>query len=72
MQVWVLTIWLVGTTITIIDPNPFPSLDDCKKEGLRQVRWYQQDHIQAHWECENREHDIEYPPEQQALNGTER
>lgn len=52
MQVWILTIWLIGNPVPVVDSDPFPSAGDCNKEGARQVRWYQQDHIQARWECE--------------------
>jgi hypothetical protein len=50
--VWVLTIVLVGTTISFSDPKPFVSLKDCKDEGFRQVRDYQEGNIKAQWECE--------------------
>jgi hypothetical protein len=51
-MIWILTIMLVGTTISFTDPKPFPSLKDCKDEGFRQVRDYQLGNIQAKWECE--------------------
>lgn len=54
MTCWVLTIILVGTPISFTDPKPFASLKECKQEGFRQVRDYQEGHIQAHWECEER------------------
>jgi hypothetical protein len=50
--VWVLTIVLAGTTISFTDPKPFVSLKDCKDEGFRQVRDYQEGNIKAQWECE--------------------
>jgi len=49
---WILTVLLVGTTIEFTDPKPFHSLKDCKEEGFRQVRDYQEGNIQAKWECE--------------------
>lgn len=52
MTCWVLTVVLVGTTISFTDPKPFTSLEECKNEGFRQVRDYQEGHIRAQWECE--------------------
>jgi hypothetical protein len=52
MIVWILTIVLAGTTISFTDPKPFVSLKDCKDEGFRQVRDYQEGNIKAQWECE--------------------
>jgi hypothetical protein len=52
MIAWILTIVLVGTTIEFADPKPFVSLEDCKKEGFRQVRDYQDGNIKAKFECE--------------------
>ena len=49
-----LTIVLVGTTIEFTDPKPFISLKDCKEEGWRQVRDYQEGNIKAKWECEEK------------------
>lgn len=49
---WLLTIILVGTTIEFQEPKPFLTLEECKKEGFRIVRDYQEGQIQAHWECE--------------------
>jgi hypothetical protein len=62
--VWILTIVLVGTTISFSDPKPFVSLKDCKEEGFRQVRDYQLGNIQAKWECEETAVD---PPAGKAL-----
>jgi hypothetical protein len=52
MIAWILTIVLVGTTIEFSDPKPFVSLKDCKDEGFRQVRDYQEGNIRAKFECE--------------------
>jgi hypothetical protein len=55
MTVWILTIVLVGTTIQFADGKPFASYKDCKEEGLRQVRDYQEGNIRAVYECEEHE-----------------
>jgi hypothetical protein len=55
MTAWILTIVLVGTTISFTDPKPFASLKDCKEEGFRQVRDYQEGNVRAQWECEEHE-----------------
>lgn len=52
MTVWILTVILAGTTISFTDSKPFASLKDCKAEGFRQVRDYQEGNIKARWECE--------------------
>ena len=54
IQVWILTIWLVGNPVPVVNEDPFPSASDCAKEGARQVRDYQRDHIEAYWACEDR------------------
>jgi hypothetical protein len=59
MTAWILTIVLVGTTIEFQEPTPFVSLDDCRKEGFRQVRDYQEGNVKAQWECEEHESEEE-------------
>lgn len=54
MTCWILTIILVGTTIEFQEGKPFPSAKDCKAEGFRIVRDYQEGSIRARFECEER------------------
>jgi hypothetical protein len=62
VTVWILTIVLVGTTIQFADGKPFASYHDCKEEGLRQVRDYQEGNIKAQYECEEHEASAVDPP----------
>jgi hypothetical protein len=50
-SIWILTVWILGTTLSFED-GPHYSYDDCRKEGFRQVRDYQDGNIRAAFECE--------------------
>jgi hypothetical protein len=51
VSVYILIVFLVGTTIEFRDSTPVP-LSDCRKEGIRQVLDYQEGGIRAKYECE--------------------
>lgn len=52
-QSWMLTIFLVGNPVPVVDRDPFPSFKDCRDEGIRQVQDYQAGNIRATWSCES-------------------
>ena len=52
---WVLTIWLAGNPVPLIDPVLYSTLegvDGCRAEGIRQVQDYQAGGVRASYECE--------------------
>ena len=55
-SIWMLTVWILGTTLSFSETRD--TLEDCKKEGYRQVRDYQDGNIRAAFECE----EIVIPP----------
>jgi hypothetical protein len=51
-MVWILTVFLIGTTIEFSEPKPFYSHKDCRDEGQRQVQDYQMGGVRAGYTCE--------------------
>lgn len=51
-MIWTLTLVILRTTLTFVDPNPHYSHGDCLKEGERQAAWYEIDGVVVRAECE--------------------
>jgi hypothetical protein len=51
MIVWLLTVYLGGVPV-FADQHPYTTKRECRLEGWRLVAWYQQDHIQVEFDCD--------------------